>query len=1144
MCDGNEVSYFGNGYIVTVILKDYWDDGYNIDVIVQNTSEEKIENWKLAFEYNGIISNIWNAQITNADDNTYFIKNLSWNRIIEKNQSVSFGFSGSGKFKGFPSNIYFVDTFNSVKEKEYEVRYRLDNDWDEGFTGAIIISNTSNTDIEDWILEFDFDREITEIWNGKIISHEGSHYIIENKDYNAFIKSGDSVDIGFNGLNGTKTDIPTDYILTGCYDTSGASVTDAASVTDSTVDNETDHENENNKDKDDIEESENEQNVKEDNDSENIGISVDTEGFFYNEAGDFYVIDTEMDSLTGELQGHKSVKRFYYEIKDIYDNVVKNGTIDISKEWKINEFGLVLGYNDLIIKADSIQNDTISYSISFYNTNESNSERTNIDISDDDGDKLNNYQESIYGTDKNNADTDGDGLTDFEECILVGTDPLLIDTDGNGISDAEEDFDNDGLNNHQEMQNETYVYIDDSDKDGLKDGDEVKIYKTNPMNCDTDSDELNDFEDVELGFSPLKADTDGNGIYDRDEKVEQIYSENIENNQKPGLVGIDIESTCSGYIDSNVVIIDAYNLDLLASDVVGLVGVPVDISLDADFESAKIIMHYDESELEGTDEANLAIVWHDKVNDELILLEDSVVDTENNTVSYITNHFSTYMMVDKSVFKDPRRVNNAAAINVNGSGINIIFRAPVTADFVDSPKLSITTGFAETLVTCMTDNDLLEMGAYNGTKGKISNDKVYLKSLYKNIFSSKTNYTEGVNPLMQIVYAANRFDDESYETSGKLFVLMCDGAEAKYNSVLDYYAKVLMNNRVSVYLLDYGKTDDADMKKVANLAGGKYYKVSNKADASDLAIKIMKGGGIYIPTDTPVDDSKYKQLPDEFIYVDGTENRDGSRYYDKMDYIPYNEEFVYGKYYKKWDKIILEKPVIYYGAAGVHNCCRDLYYHMSKDKIEKYREYSGLLGAAIYYATSYTEFDVYNCFCYGLGGDEVAYDPYYTKKTINAEKYINNICNIDNSANKWYKKNIQKIAIATENLLDTNNKEMYIATSYRTVWTGCKYLNTTSNDIKTFIDNIQPVVENIAAFGTFNEAYAGAVAHCIYDEETQSYMVECNYYLMDFYDFSFAQMLVEQDALGISQCYELWGKWPHTITWKKGDSKIYLLKPN
>jgi len=57
---------------------------------------------------------------------------------------------------------------------------------------------------------------------------------------------------------------------------------------------------------------------------------------------------------------------------------------------------------------------------------------------DSDSDGLVLYDEYVAGTSDASADTDGDGLNDFEEVNQYGTDPTNPDTDGDGYSDGEE----------------------------------------------------------------------------------------------------------------------------------------------------------------------------------------------------------------------------------------------------------------------------------------------------------------------------------------------------------------------------------------------------------------------------------------------------------------------------------------------------------------------------------------------------------------------------------------------------------------------------------------------------------------------------------------------------------------------------------
>jgi hypothetical protein len=134
-------------------------------------------------------------------------------------------------------------------------------------------------------------------------------------------------------------------------------------------------------------------------------------------------------------------------------------------------------------------------------------------------------------------DTDGDGLTDYEEVVVYGTDPYNPDTDDGGVTDGEEaelgtdpidrsddDSDGDGLiNNDEDDIYGTDPYDPDTDDGGVYDGDEVEN-GTNPVSnpddddVDTDGDGLTDQEETDVyGTDPYNPDTDYGGVYDGDE---------------------------------------------------------------------------------------------------------------------------------------------------------------------------------------------------------------------------------------------------------------------------------------------------------------------------------------------------------------------------------------------------------------------------------------------------------------------------------------------------------------------------------------------------------------------------------------------------------------------------------------------------
>ncbi|MEM2953210.1 MAG: hypothetical protein QXM52_02825 [Candidatus Bathyarchaeia archaeon] len=83
-----------------------------------------------------------------------------------------------------------------------------------------------------------------------------------------------------------------------------------------------------------------------------------------------------------------------------------------------------------------------------------------------------------------NPDSDGDSLSDSSEIqnLLNPLDP----------TDAHKDYDEDGLTNLEEINYGTFLGSTDFDHDGLSDGVEVKVFKTDPTKADTDGDGVSD----------------------------------------------------------------------------------------------------------------------------------------------------------------------------------------------------------------------------------------------------------------------------------------------------------------------------------------------------------------------------------------------------------------------------------------------------------------------------------------------------------------------------------------------------------------------------------------------------------------------------------------------------------------------------
>ncbi|MFZ2655397.1 MAG: PA14 domain-containing protein, partial [Victivallales bacterium] len=112
--------------------------------------------------------------------------------------------------------------------------------------------------------------------------------------------------------------------------------------------------------------------------------------------------------------------------------------------------------------------------------------------------------------------------------VTLLDDGLLEDADSDGLADdfeyqyfgnldqgPDDDFDNDGLTNKKECELGTNPKLEDTDGDGIRDGDEVNIHNTDPLKADTDLDGISDGDEIARGTDPnSRDDTDSDGLPD------------------------------------------------------------------------------------------------------------------------------------------------------------------------------------------------------------------------------------------------------------------------------------------------------------------------------------------------------------------------------------------------------------------------------------------------------------------------------------------------------------------------------------------------------------------------------------------------------------------------------------------------------
>lgn len=594
--DGSHTYSYDN-YTVEYAVLNEWEGNQSVKVTIYNTGTESILNWALAYRAGGEVNGLWNA--VSPKENV--IKNAGHNYEIKPDKSVSFGYTLSGENLELPEKIELISKRTNVADG-YEVQFDVFDDWDNGFQGAVTITNTGSEPLEAWTLTFDANFTIGDYWGGRIIESTENSYTIASELWTNPIMPNSSSSFGFTAVKQADTEAAaTNFVLT------------SVKIDENTI-------------------------------SEEASITAEAA---YDSESNAVAIVWQSTVPTGTFEVMTSLDGVNFEVAATVENVASY------------EYAVDSGFDAIYVKIrQNIDGNVVESNVVTVTEEDIDYEL------DTDEDGLPDYYEDILGTDKNNADTDGDGLSDGYEVWYLGTDPLKTDSDDNGINDGDEDFDNDGLTNAKECELGTDPSSSDTDGDGLSDGDELNTHKTDPLKYDTDGDNVSDGDEVELGLNPLNPAT--NGYPDNEYTTEQSlgadsaafdYINSVENN--PYTVSVDF--TAAGVVENNLSVIDSrYSSAIKNSAIIGVA--PEFVYRDGLLvEEATIKFKLDNSvinntlgtyaehndELKGIKRLNI-FTFVEGIN--MLLPVETFYDEATNTIYTKTNQMGTYCLIDIEIF--------------------------------------------------------------------------------------------------------------------------------------------------------------------------------------------------------------------------------------------------------------------------------------------------------------------------------------------------------------------------------------------------------------------------------------------------------------------------------------------------------------
>ncbi|MET8854528.1 cellulose-binding domain-containing protein [Amycolatopsis sp. NPDC004625] len=109
-----------------------------------------------------------------------------------------------------------------VETSGCSVKYRVTDQWNNGFTAGVSVTNTGSRTLSPWTVTWTFTagQRVTHSWNGDY-SQNGSRVTMKAVSYNLTLAPGATVDIGFNGAFDHGNPSPTGFALDGAGCTAG-----------------------------------------------------------------------------------------------------------------------------------------------------------------------------------------------------------------------------------------------------------------------------------------------------------------------------------------------------------------------------------------------------------------------------------------------------------------------------------------------------------------------------------------------------------------------------------------------------------------------------------------------------------------------------------------------------------------------------------------------------------------------------------------------------------------------------------------------------------------------------------------------------------------------------------------------------------
>ena len=106
---GRPTSGSGVPHLVAFKLNGSWHNGFTAQVAVVNNTDRMIRPWRLEFDLDSPIEEIWDAQVRQIGEGRYVVTPRDYNQELPPGGFIVFGFKGGSAFKARPSDTRLAE---------------------------------------------------------------------------------------------------------------------------------------------------------------------------------------------------------------------------------------------------------------------------------------------------------------------------------------------------------------------------------------------------------------------------------------------------------------------------------------------------------------------------------------------------------------------------------------------------------------------------------------------------------------------------------------------------------------------------------------------------------------------------------------------------------------------------------------------------------------------------------------------------------------------------------------------------------------------------------------------------------------------------------------------------------------------------